>query len=89
MKIRNKLIFVVIAAVLVSGYVSGEEESAVTEDAGNAADTLETVEDNPAGEEAESVETSLEETENAQFIYEMNENFIGNFNDVFSENEVF
>lgn len=89
MKIRNKLIFVVIAAVLVSGCVSGEEESAVTEDAGNVAGTIETVEDNPAGEEAESVETSLEETENAQFIYEMNENFIVNFNEVFEENEVF
>lgn len=67
----------------------GKKEDVVTEDAGNAADTFETVEDNPVGEEAESVETSLEETENAQFIYEMNENFIVNFNEVFSENEVF
>lgn len=46
---------------------------------GNAADTLETVEDNPVGEEEERGENGLEETENAQFIYEMNEDFIINY----------
>lgn len=99
-KIRNISIFIAIAAILVCGCISRAGEDTVTGDTGNVEDNVETteeisadtiggVEDNSVEDEAESVENSSEETENTQFVYEMNESFIVNFNEVFSENEVF
>lgn len=88
-KIRKIFISVISAAVLVSGCILGEEEDAVTEVSGNAAQTLETAEDGSDKEGEESGESAAEEAENTQFIYKMNEDFIVNFDEVFVKNEVF
>lgn len=85
-KIKKIFIPVIIAAVLVPGCAAGEEEDAVTGVSGNVAQTFETAED---GLTKEGEESAAEEKENSQFIYEMNEDFIVNFDEVFEKNEVF
>lgn len=88
-KIRKIFVTIIIAAVLVPGCAFGEEEDAVTGVSGNDAQTLETAEDGSAKEGEENGERTAEETKNKQYIYEMNEDFIVNFNEVFAKNEIF
>lgn len=65
-KIRKIFISSITAAVLVSGCTFGEEEDAVTGVSGNAAQTLETVEDGSAKDGEESGGSAAEETENTR-----------------------
>lgn len=64
-------------------------ENTVIENDENASDILETAEDSTVREEIESGESDSYITENMEFKYDMDEDFIVNYNEVFAENETF
>lgn len=97
-KTRNIVTVIAIAAILVFGCTSedmaadnpGEKkENAVIVDAENVADLLEAAGDSTIGEGDESGGSAAGGTENTEFMYDMDGNFIVNYNEVFAENEIF
>lgn len=94
---RNLFIFIAIVTILVSSCTyedtavddSDINEEAAMRDIENAADPIEIVEDSTIEEGEESGESAAEETENTEFKYHMNGDFIVNYNEVFAENKIF
>lgn len=102
---NSRNIFILIAAVtiLVSACASGDmaaddtvtdginigNEDTVIFDDKNDADILDAVTENINAEEEGSGERDSGETENAKFIYKMDEDFIVNYHEVFLENRIF
>lgn len=96
-KTRNILIVITIAVILVSACTYEDtavddpdiNEEAIMGDIENAADPIEIAEDSTIEEGEESGGNAAEETENMEFKYHMDGDFIVNYNEVFAENKIF